>query len=253
MYRLLTALLVSLTSYNVWAEEILVAVASNFTAPMNALVTEFEAQTDHEVQLAFGSSGRFYAQIINGAPYQVFLSADQDKPRQLEQAGITVADSIFTYATGALVLWSADAALIQNGFEVLESDFRRLSIANPELAPYGRAAVQVLESLGILEATRTRWVQGENIAQAFQFVELQNAELGFVALSQVSEQGELVRGSGWIVPADLHEPIRQDAALLQAGSACQACKELLNFLTSPDAAKILESYGYQVGIRDVIQ
>ena len=228
-------------------EDILVAVASNFTAPMNQLVEEFEAATGHEVQLTFGSSGRFYAQISNGAPFQLFLSADEEKPRQLEVAGLTVTASRFTYAIGSLVLWSADPNFANSGPDSLDGNYRRLAMANPDLAPYGKASIEVLESLGKLDATRPRWVQGENIAQTYQFVVTGNAELGFVALSQVFENGNIKEGSGWIVPADLHSPIRQQAVLLSNGAACNACAEFFNYLKSSDAARIIQTHGYQSG------
>ncbi len=245
-YCSLTLVVSLLVPGKLLAEEILVAVASNFTVPMNALVEEFEAQTGHEVQVAFGSSGRFYAQIINGAPYQVFLSADQEKPDQLEASGLTLTGSRITYATGALVLWSATGGPLITGSEALDSDFRLLSLANPELAPYGQAAAQVLEALGKIEQTRSRWVQGENIAQAYQFVETRNADLGFVALSQViGEGGKLKSGSGWRVPAEMHEPIRQDAVLLQRAADCAACSQFMEFLVSPHARELLRGFGYQ--------
>lgn len=241
---LLASLLVLPVAGTVHAEEILVAVASNFALPMSKLVENFETETGHEVELAFGSSGRFYAQILNGAPYQVFLSADQEKPEQLEESGLTVNDSRFTYATGSLVLWSADEDLVTGGAEVLDGDYRRLALANPELAPYGRAATQVLEALGKLEQLRPRWVQGENIAQAYQFVETGNAELGFVALSQVIEAGDLKSGSGWRVPAELHEPIRQDAVLLRRAENCDACRQFMDYLRSDEVRRELQSFGY---------
>lgn len=227
-----------------YGDEILVAVASNFTAPINTLAQQFEAETGHEVQLAFGSSGRFYAQILNGAPFQIFLSADTEKPQLLEAAGLTVSDSRFTYATGSLVLWSSDPDMAANGPEVLDGNFRRLALANPALAPYGQAALQVLESFDKVESTRSRWVLGENIAQTFQFVDTGNAELGFVALSQVSENGAIIRGSGWVVPAQLHSPISQQAVLLTNGADCTACRAFYDFIKSVEASQVIAAYGY---------
>jgi molybdate transport system substrate-binding protein len=219
-----------LTVNSAVAEEVLVAVASNFTAPMQELVEQFERESGHQVQLAFGSSGRFYAQIVNGAPYQLFFSADQEKPQKLEEAGFSVRGSRFTYAIGSLVLWSRDSSLTVDGPEILDSDFNRLALANPELAPYGRAAVEVLESLNQADDTRARWVQGENIAQTYQFVETGNAQLGFVAKSQVFNNGQLDKGSGWVIPQQLHKAIRQDAVLLNRASDCTACQALINFI-----------------------
>lgn len=228
------------------ADEILVAVASNFTAPMTELAQRFEAQTGHTVQLAFGSSGRFFAQISNGAPYQVFLSADQDKPRRLEETGLAVSGSRFTYAIGRLALWSADAGRVLKGPEALSAEFNRLALANPRLAPYGQAAVQVLERLGMRDATESRWVQGENIAQAFQFVQSGNAELGFIAMSQIMHDGGVENGNAWVVPQDLYSPIRQDAVLMQQAQSCQACIELLTFMNSVSSWQLIKSYGYTV-------
>ncbi|MEQ8315215.1 MAG: molybdate ABC transporter substrate-binding protein [Gammaproteobacteria bacterium] len=238
---LLSALLTMGTAV---AEEVLVAVASNFTAPMQELAEQFELESGHQVQLAFGSSGRFYAQIVNGAPYQLFFSADQEKPRKLEEAGLSVSGSRFTYAIGSLVLWSRDRSLLVEGPEILDSNFNRLALANPELAPYGRAAVEVLESLGKVDATRARWVQGENIAQTYQFVETGNAQLGFVAKSQVFSSGQLAQGSGWVIPPQLHNAIRQDAVLLNRAADCRACQALINFIATPQAAEIIRRFGY---------
>ena len=226
------------------ADEILVAVAANFSAPMYELVTEFARQNQHEVNVAYGSSGRLYAQISNGAPFQLFFSADQDKPRRLEQAGLAIWRSRFTYATGQLVLWTATEGMTVDSESLLSQSFNRLALANPALAPYGQAAVEVMDSLAVADASRPRWVLGENIAQTFQFVETENAELGFVALSQVWRSGAMTRGSGWIVPTSLHSPIKQDAVLLKRAEQCAVCVEFLEFTRSPVAQRILQSYGY---------
>jgi len=241
------------------AAEVLVAVASNFSAPMTELAERFTSDTGHRVTLTQGASGRFVAQIRNGAPFQVFLSADQEKPAALAAMGLTVPGSQFTYALGSLVLWSSDPELaiidetmLQSG-EALRSrlqsmlqlsSVRRIALANPRLAPYGRAAIETLTSLSLLEATRSRWVQGENIAQTFQFVESGNAQLGFVARSQLVARSDMALA--WSVPSELHSPIRQDAVLLQAGADCQACRELLAYLRSPSAAAIIRRYGYEL-------
>ncbi|MEQ8953244.1 MAG: molybdate ABC transporter substrate-binding protein [Gammaproteobacteria bacterium] len=223
------------------------AVASNFSAPMQEIASRFEQETGHTVNISLGSSGRFFAQISNGAPFQVFLSADQDKPLRLEQAGLTVAGSRFTYAQGRLVLWSADETLLEDSTEILYTDnFQRLALANPRLAPYGQAALEVLQELNLVERTQDRWVMGENIAQAYQFVETGNAELGFVALSQVSGADGFIVGSGWVLPGNLYSPINQDAVLLTAGEDCQACRELLQYMQSIQVRRLIESYGYRV-------
>jgi molybdate transport system substrate-binding protein len=229
------------------AEQVLVAVAANFSAPMAELAQRFSGQTGHEVVLTQGASGRFVAQISNGAPFQVFLSADQDKPRALDELGLTVPDTQFTYAVGALLLWSADPERILDSPDaLLDSGVRRIALANPRLAPYGRAAMETLTSLSLLEATRDRWVQGENIAQVFQFVESGNAQLGFVAKSQVAARGDSALARAWSVPAQQHTPIRQDAVLLKAGSGCQACRELLAYLRSDEAAMLIRDFGYEL-------
>ncbi len=226
-------------------EELHVAVASNFTAPMKDIVKSFERETGYRVRLSFGASGKFYAQIRNGAPFQVFLSADQAKPKALEREGWTAEGTRFTYALGALALWSRQPDRVDSRGQVLrEGDFNKLALANPRLAPYGAAAVEVLQSLGLAEATRPRWVQGENIAQTYQFVHTGNADIGFVALSQVLENGELKGGSVWRVPSSHHSPIRQDAVLLKTGADSEAAKALLTFLQSDTAERIIQGYGY---------
>ena len=227
------------------AEDLLLAVASNFAAPMDALSEQFEEATGHRVEIAYGSSGRLYAQISNGAPFQLFFSADQDKPARLLAAGLAVADSRFTYAVGALLLWSADANLPAVGPELLRGDFTRLAIANPTVAPYGQAALEVLHRLDMSELVASRVVRGENIAQTFQFVETGNAQLGFVAQSQVLVDGVIQRGSGWLVPTSLHQPIRQDAVLLSRASDCQSCRAFLVFMQSAAAQATIASFGYQ--------
>ncbi len=230
---------------NLAAEEVLVAVASNFTAPMQALSETFQRQTGHDVQLAFGSSGRFFAQISNGAPYQLFFSADQAKPQALVAQGLAEAESRFTYAVGGLVLWSADADRIGSGVETLAAaEFERLAIANPRLAPYGLAAIQVLQALELEESLQGKLVQGENIAQAYQFIASANANLGFVARSQVMSNGVLGSGSAWSVPSALHEPIRQDAVLLRNGLNSTAARELLRFVASEAGQAIVAGFGY---------
>lgn len=226
------------------ADEILVAVAANFIEPMTQIAERFSAQTGHQVNLASGSSGRFVAQIRNGAPFQVFLSADQSRVESLIESGHALEETRFTYATGSLVLWTAAEGLVVNEETLLQGAFRRLAIANPDLAPYGRAATEILESLAITEETRSRSVQGENIGQTFQFVQTGNAEFGLVAASQVMEGREIARGSGWPVPQSLHAPVLQDAVLLKQAVECQACRELLGFLRSEQGSEIIAAAGY---------
>jgi molybdate transport system substrate-binding protein len=185
----------------------------------------------HQAQLAFGATGKFYAQIKNGAPFEVLLAADDDTPAKLEKEGAAVAGTRFTYAVGRLALWSAKAGYVDDKGEVLKrGEFRHLAIANPRLAPYGAAAVEVLTALKLLDAVQPKFVQAENIAQAHQFVASGNAELGFVALSQVMKDGKLGEGSAWVVPASLHQPIRQDAVMLDKGRGKPAAEAWLKYL-----------------------
>lgn len=228
------------------AAEIKVAVAANFVPPMKDIAAEFEKDTGHKLSLSQGASGKFYAQISNGAPFEVFLSADDETPAKLVKEGKAVAGTQFTYATGRLVLWSPDTSLVDQGGGVLKTDkFKFLSIANAKIAPYGRAAVQTMQKLGVLSAIEPRVVQGESIAQTYQFVSSGNAQLGFIALSQVWENGKLKSGSGWIVPETLHEPLKQDVVLLNAGKDSKAAAALVDYLKSDKARRIIERYGYK--------
>lgn len=224
--------------------EVNVAVAANFTAPMQKIAQAFERETGHKAILSFGGSGAFYAQIRNGAPFQVLLSADDEIPLRLEKEGLGVPGSRFTYATGKLVLWSKQSGLVDS--EVLRSaNFQRLAVANPRLAPYGKAAMEAIGKLGVLTRVQPKIVQGANISQTYQFVASQNAELGFVALSQVYADGRITHGSGWIVPAGLYSPIRQDAVLLTAGKDNPAATALLSFLRGEKARAVIRAYGYE--------
>ncbi|HFC54118.1 MAG TPA: molybdate ABC transporter substrate-binding protein [Gammaproteobacteria bacterium] len=227
------------------AAAVRVAVAANFLQPMQEIAARFSRETGHSALLTSGSSGKIYAQIKNGAPFGIFLSADADKPARLEQEGLAVAGSRFTYAQGALALWSADPGLIRDGAEILHrAGFRHLALANPRLAPYGVAALETLESLDVKQRLAGKFVRGENIAQTYQFVATGNAELGFVAVSQITVEGKLKGGSAWLVPAGLHRPIRQDAVLLLPARDNPAAKALLEYLRSDAAGAIIARYGY---------
>lgn len=229
------------------ADEVQVAVASNFTKPMEKIAEQFRAETGHEAKLSFGSSGKFAAQISHGAPFEVFLSADASKPAKLLEQGLAVENTGFTYAQGRLALWSTQADYVDDQGEILKTgDFKHLSLADPKLAPYGEAAMQVLDNLQLTDQLRARFVQGENISQTLQFVKTGNAELGFVALSQIMQDGEISEGSAWIVPEDLYQPIRQDAVLLQSGKDSAAAKALLAFLQSEAAQAVISAFGYQL-------
>ena len=227
------------------AAEVSVAVAANFTAPMQKLAQVFEQETGHKALLSFGSTGNFYAQIRNGAPFHVLLAADDDTPLKIEQEGLGVPGSRFTYAIGKLVLWSKQPGLVDDKGDILRSGtFARIAIANPKLAPYGAAAIETMVKLGVLQVLQPRLVQGENIAQTYQFIATENAPLGFVALSQILRDGKIVQGSAWIVPAGLHAPIAQDALLLSAGKDNPAATALMGFLRSDRAKVLIRSYGY---------
>lgn len=229
------------------AAEVSVAVAANFTAPMREIATAFAQDTGHRATLVFGSTGKFYAQITHGAPVQVLLAADDDTPARLEREGRAVPGSRFTYATGRLVLWSRDPALVDANGAVLRGErISRLAVANPRLAPYGAAAMEVMHGLGLSARLAPRLVQGESIAQTHQFVASGNAEAGFVAMSQVFAHGRLTQGSAWVVPADRHTPIRQDAVLLLAGRNHPAATALMAYLRGDKARAIIRSYGYDL-------
>ena len=231
----------ALISTTTRAAEVTVAVAANFAGPMQKIAAAFEADTGHRAKLAVGATGAFAAQIRNGAPFDVLLAADEATPQRLEQEGFAVAGSRFTYALGRLVLWSAKPGVVDEHGDVLKrAGIDRIAIANPKLAPYGQAAVETMQRLGVYERLQPRIVQGESISQALQFVATGNATMGFVALSQV-KPGE---GSSWVVPDNLHAPLKQDAVLLAKGKDNAAARALLDFLRSDQARGIIRAYGY---------
>lgn len=227
------------------AGEVQVAVAANFAGPMARIAEDFTAATGHVVRLSPGATGKFYAQIVAGAPFEVLLAADDETPRRLVDAGHAVPGTRFTYAIGQLVLWSARPGVVDaQGAVLAKNTYAHLAIANPKVAPYGAAAMQVLRARGLAEAVGPRLVTAESIAQAHQFVATGNAELGFVAWSQVAVPGRPVQGSYWRVPASLHDEIRQDAVLLKAGEKNAAAAALLRWLQGAPARAVIESYGY---------
>ena len=226
------------------AEDVSVAVAANFTAPMQKLGAMFEKQTGNKVVISSGATGKFYAQISNGAPFDVLLAADDTTPEKLAKEGKAVKGTRYTYAIGQLVLWSAKDNYVDSEGKVLNTPFDHLSIANPKLAPYGAAAMETLDKLKLTDTLKSRFVTGENIGQTYQFVATGNAALGFVALSQVMVDGKVSKGSYWIVPAKYHEPIRQDVILLNKAENNAAAKELLKYLQSKEARDVIQSYGY---------
>ncbi len=246
-FPLVVAMALWAISTSASAAEVSVAVASNFTVPMQRIAQAFEQDTGHKALLAFGATGGFYAQIKNGAPFQVLLAADKETPARLEKEGLGVAGARFTYAIGKLVLWSKQAGLVDDKGEVLrKGSFDKLAIANPKLAPYGTAAIQALTKLGLLAQLQPKFVEGSNIGQTYQFVASENAVLGFVALSQVYAQGRLSHGSAWIVPAIFYAPIQQDAVLLNSGKNNAAATALLNYLKTEKAQAIIRAHGYDL-------
>ena len=229
------------------AGEALIAVATNFLETLVGLQERFEAATAHRLRIVTGSTAKLYAQITHGAPFDVLLAADRAHPRRLEAQGRAVAGSRFTYATGRLVLWSADAERIRDGEGALSSgEFRALAISNPELAPYGAAARQVLDALGLSERLRERIVLGQNAGHTHAMVATRNAELGFVSLSHVSGPRNGGTGSRWDVPGELYDPIRQDAVLLARAAANPAARAFLDFLRSDGARAHIARHGYRV-------
>jgi molybdate transport system substrate-binding protein len=244
--RALVALWLAAIALPAMAAEVQVAVAANFTAPMKLIAAAFEKSSGHKAVLSFGATGKFYAQVASGAPFEVLLAADEDTPLKLEEDGAAVPGTRFTYATGRLVLWSRQAGRVDPQGEVLrKGDFRHIAIAAPKLAPYGAAALETMTRLGVAASLEPRLVVGESIGQAFSFVQTGNAELGFVALSQVHENGRLKSGSAWIVPQNLHRPIRQDAVLLTSGKGNAAAAALLDYLKTDTARAMIRSFGYE--------
>ncbi len=242
--KLVVAAALSLTAASATAAEVRVAVAANFTSTMKTLAAKFEAKTGNKVVISFGSTGKLYTQIVNGAPYDVFLSADTARPQLLEQDGKAVVGSRFTYALGRLVLWSAKPGVVDTEGTILnDGDFKHIAIANPKTAPYGAAAMEVMNGLGVYDTIKDRIVEGDNIAQTFQFVATGNAQIGFVALSQVKAVN---KGSWWEIPQGYYTPIRQDAVLLKSAANNATAKRLMAFLRSGAAQAIIANSGYGI-------
>lgn len=226
-----------------WSAEVKVAVAANFTQPAQEIAARFKARTGHDARLSFGSSGQFYAQIANGAPFEVLLSADRERPEKAEAEGLAVTGSRYTYAVGRLVLYSRTPGLVDGRGAVLKTGrFEKIAIADPKTAPYGLAAVEAMRKLGVYGVLAPKFVQGASITQAYQFVDTGAAELGFVALSQVAG---VTGGSRWTVPAALHAPIDQQAVLLKTGAGNPAARAFMGFLRSAEARAIVRRYGYE--------
>ena len=220
-----------------------VAVAANFTEPAREIAARFREKTGHEAVLIFGASGAFFTQITHDAPFEVFLSADEERPRLAVEKGFAVPESRFTYAIGKLVLWSRVLDVTDGKATLSAGKFSKLAIANPNSAPYGAAAVETMTALGVFDALQRKLVRGNSISQAFQFVDTRNAELGFVALAQLHG---VTAGTRWLVPENLHSPIRQDAVLLKRGANDEASKAFMAFLKEPEVRTIIESFGYSI-------
>lgn len=244
--RLLTLTAALALSAAAQAEVVQIAVAANFTAPARALAEIFARTTGHEAKLSFGATGAFYTQIKNGAPFDILLAADDERPIRLEKEGDTVPGSRFTYAVGQLVLWSAKPGFVDGEGAVLKGgNFNKIAIANPKLAPYGAAAVETMDKLGLAAALTPKLVTGESIGQTYNFIATGNAELGFVALAQVLDGGKLKSGSMWVVPAKYHAPIIQDAVILKRAAANPAAKAWMALMRSPNTQDFIRSYGYE--------
>jgi len=241
----LLILLWSLVTGVAEAGSLQVAVAANFAGTLDAIAQRFEAKTGHKLIIISGATGKFFAQIRNGAPFEVLLSADQETPKKLEDEGFVIQGSRFTYAIGHLVLWSPRPHFVDRDGNILSAGgFKHLSIANPKTAPYGAAAVSVIRKLGLEKVLAPKWVQGENIAQTHQFILSGNAELGFVSLSQVYKDGQLTSGSAWFIPDSFYQPIRQDAVLLRPGAHNPVAQAFLDYLHTPEALELMASFGY---------
>jgi molybdate transport system substrate-binding protein len=244
----LASLMGAMVPVSAQAEHALVAVAANFAGVAAQLEVQFERSSEHTMDLVIGSTGKLYTQITNGAPFDVFLAADQERPRRLEDSGVAIRGSRRTFAVGRLVLWSPEIQGVQgDGAALLRAgEFRTIAIANPRLAPYGAAAVEALQALGVYEDLRDRIVMGENVGQAHVMVASGNAELGLIALSSITQAGTARPGSSWEVPQNLYAPIRQDVVLLTRAADNAAARAFLSFLQSAVATELIESFGYRV-------
>jgi molybdate transport system substrate-binding protein len=241
------AIIFALSIISVSAAELHVAVAANFTKPLKLLKQQFEQNTPHHLIISFGATGQLYAQIKHGAPFDLFLAADMKRPERLVKEGMAIAESLSTYAIGQLVLWSPQAGLVDaEGKILMDGQFKHFAIAHPKLAPYGTAAKQVLEKLGLWHTLQHKIVRGHNANQAYQFVVTGNAELGFIALSHYLALEEKSRGSHWLVPKKWYAPIRQGLVLLKKAENNPAAQAFLAFLQSPSAQQIVKEFGYTV-------
>ncbi len=243
---LLPLLLSLLFALHAQAGEVRIAVAANFTAPAQKIAEQFRADTGHVVKLSFGGTGKFHSQIKAGAPFDVLLAADDETPGKLAAEGLADPASRVTYAQGKLLLWSRQPGLVDAKGQVLQGNFRKLAIANPKLAPYGLAARETLEGLGLWSGVQGRIIMGESITQTLQFADTGNADLAFIALSQTFKDGKPLVGSQWMPPAHLYKPIRQDAILLAKPQDKAAAEAFLRYLKSAKAGAVIKSFGYDM-------
>lgn len=246
--KVLFTLTLLLISKGALAEQVMIAVAGNFFKPLKVIAAEFERQSGHKALLSVGSTGKLYAQIVNGAPFEIFIAADQTRPKKLVEQHLAVIDTQFTYAQGKLVLWSKDKNQIDIQGKILQSkDLIHLAIVNPKIAPYGEAAVDVLKNIGVYQQLKPKLVLGQNLGQSFQQISSGAVKQGIIALSQVITNGKLISGSTWIIPESLYSPIQQDAILLNKGKENPAAIAFLTFLKSPTSQALIKAYGYEVG------
>jgi molybdate transport system substrate-binding protein len=247
LWSVAVALLFSIVTCSVNAGEVNAAVAANFTVPVQQIAALFEKETGNTVKFSFGSTGKFYSQIKEGAPFDVLLVADEKTPKKMEQEGLAVANTGFVYAIGKLVLWSAKAGYVDEKGAVLSNgSYNKLSYADPKLAPYGLAAQETLQKLNLWDKVQSKLVTGDSITQAYQFAATGNAELAFIALSQITKDGKVTEGSWWIISAELYSPIKQSAILLSAAKDKAASQAFLNFLKSEKAVAIIRNFGYEL-------
>ncbi|PPC78298.1 molybdate ABC transporter substrate-binding protein [Pokkaliibacter plantistimulans] len=246
MNRPVSALLLTLTTFAAaaHADQANIAVAANFTGVMQTLEQKFEARGQHQLEVSYGSTGKLYTQISNGAPFDVFLAADNERPAKAEQDGLAVKGSQFTYAQGQLALWSLQPFSSDDLATALQADYAHLAIGNPKTAPYGLAAQQTLQHLHLWDSLQPRLVQGDNISQTYQFIATGNAEMGFVALSQVKDGKQA--GHFIAIPGSDYQPILQDAVLLSHGASNQAAKDFIDYLKSDEAKAIIREAGYEL-------
>ncbi len=236
----------TLVAFSANAAEVNVAVAANFTAPMKDIAVMYEKATGDKILASYGATGAFYAQIKNGAPYQVLFAADAKTPAKIEEEGLGVKGTAKPYAFGKLVLWSVTPDFVKQDKDFILSDaVKKIAVADPKLAPYGEAAYQTMTSWRNIERAKEKFVTGDNIGKTYQFAKTANAQVGFVALSQVYKDGKFTEGSGWVIPQDLYKPIRQDSVVLNPGKDNAAVEKFMKYMaTSPDVKKLIESYGY---------